>query len=48
MDTEPLETARPDVRAQRARTIIFIVMAVLTASPFVVYAILGSHAVPTQ
>ncbi|HEY5228632.1 MAG TPA: hypothetical protein VIJ19_08825 [Opitutaceae bacterium] len=48
MDPEPLEPVRPDARAQRARTILYIVMAALTASPFVVYAILGSRAVPTQ
>jgi hypothetical protein len=48
MDPEPLEPARPDARAQRARKILFIVMAALTASPFIVYVILGSRAVPTQ
>jgi hypothetical protein len=48
MDPEPLEPARIDERAQRARTIIVVVMALFIAAPFVLYVILGNHAAPTQ
>jgi hypothetical protein len=48
MDPEPSELGKLDERASRARTILFIVMAVLTASPFIVYAILGRSTAPTQ
>jgi hypothetical protein len=48
MDPEPLEPGKLDGRVRRARTILFLVMAILTASPFILYAIFGSRAAPTQ
>ncbi|HZZ18509.1 MAG TPA: hypothetical protein VFE25_04030 [Opitutaceae bacterium] len=48
MDPEPPEPGKPDERVRRARIILFVVMAVLTASPFILYALFGSHRAATQ
>ena len=48
MDPETLEPAKPDERAQRAKTLILIVMAVFIAAPFILFFTFGSHVAPTQ
>jgi hypothetical protein len=48
MDPEPLEPGKPDQRVKRARRILYIVMAVLTASPFILYALFGSRTAPIK
>jgi hypothetical protein len=48
MDSETLEPAKQDVRAQRAKNLIVVLMVVLIAVPFILYFTVGSHAAPTQ
>jgi hypothetical protein len=48
MDPEPAMPQKDDARAQRAKTIIVIVMAVLIAAPLVGYLVYGIHTGPAQ
>jgi hypothetical protein len=48
MDPEPPESAKPDERAQRARTVILILMAVFITAPVILYFVVGSGGAPTQ
>jgi hypothetical protein len=42
MDLTPPEPSKLDVRARRARALIFVLTAVLMAAPLVMYVLAGS------
>ena len=48
MDTNPQESAKPDIRALRVRALIVILTLVFIAAPFVAYVIFGKGARPGQ
>jgi hypothetical protein len=48
MDSEPLEAAKPDARAQRAKTIIVVLTALFIAVPVILYLFFGNRAAPAQ
>jgi hypothetical protein len=46
MDTETPEGSKPDPRAERARMILLIVMAVFVFAPLVIYLVVSKGAAP--
>jgi hypothetical protein len=48
MDPEPLEPAKMDDRARRARTILAVVMAAFIMAPIVLYFVVGSGFAPRR